>query len=775
MRKAYRLTRFLTVFLILALGSIPFSMASAQGDTVVRISGPNVVNPGEQFTVDIIVEPETAIAGMQFNLAFDPSLVTADIVDEGNLLSQNGATTYFTPGVIDNVAGTISAVAGVITTPGQSVAAPGTFATVTLTAATEGGTSPLTLSNVVAGDINGQPVTVSVVSGQVNINQAPLLNPIGARSGGEGELLTFTISATDADGDELFYSASNLPEGASFDAEESRVFSWTPSAEQVGSYSDVHFEVSDGLLTDSEDITITVEAASPDTPPSGGGGGGGGGSTGVTNVYYSVSSNGTFLEDVTAKSADGNVILYIPENTVGLNRNGQFLYSISIKESNTPPPPSDAKIIGQVYEIGPSGATFDPPIDLTCKYVDAEVPQGLAEKNLVLATYNQDTEQWQVLEGNVDIENNTVSTKLSHFSTYAVLAYTRPASFEVTEFSVAPEEVELGSDVNISALVSNTGDLTGSYEVSLELDDVVMQTREVALDGGDSVTVIFNVVPETAGEHKVGIGDSLATFTVKEPEAPADFTTSALNITPNEVSPGDSVTIAVLVSNNGDLSGSYEAVLKIDDAVVQTKEVTISGGDSEIISFSITPDTPGRYTVDVNGLAGTYEVQSPLPPAAIEASNPGPGIGSFDVTPIYDNETGKLVSARIDYQLNESQDLNPESELNLKVYYEGELLEELSLLAMSQWQPGENTVSAGYIPSLGWNPGLYTFQVELYGGDSSVQSTEQYQFTVTPESITRVVSWKTLGIVVGATLILVTVVVAIILYRRRDMLRDYIE
>ena len=70
-------------------------------------------------------------------------------------------------------------------------------------------------------------------------------------------MLSFVISATDPDGDTLTYSASNLPSGATFDAG-TRTFSWTPSFTQAGSYPGVHFEVSDGSLTDSEDITITV-------------------------------------------------------------------------------------------------------------------------------------------------------------------------------------------------------------------------------------------------------------------------------------------------------------------------------------------------------------------------------------------------------------------------------------------------------------------------------------------------------------------------------------
>ena len=256
MRNIHDYLRTLTSLLLLTLALLPFSLASAQETTSVSVSAPDEVNSGEQFTIDILVDPATAIAGVQFDLTFNPSLVTVDSLAEGNLLSQNGAATYFSQGTIDNVTGTITAVAGAITTPGQTVASTGTFATITLTAGDVGGTCPLTLSGVVVGNIDGQAVPVSVVNGQVTVNLPPVLALIGGKSINESELLTFTISATDADGDQLVYSASNLPDGASFDPE-TKTFSWTPRYDQAGIYT-VHFEVSDGVLTDEEDVTITV-------------------------------------------------------------------------------------------------------------------------------------------------------------------------------------------------------------------------------------------------------------------------------------------------------------------------------------------------------------------------------------------------------------------------------------------------------------------------------------------------------------------------------------
>jgi hypothetical protein len=125
-----------------------------------------------------------------------------------------------------------------------------------MNAGTQGGTSALTLSNVIVANVSGQSVAVIVNSGQVSIDNAPALNAIGAQYGNEGDTITFTALATDADSDPLTYSASGLPEGASFNTG-TRTFSWTPRYNQAGVYT-VRIEVSDGSLTDYEDVPVTA-------------------------------------------------------------------------------------------------------------------------------------------------------------------------------------------------------------------------------------------------------------------------------------------------------------------------------------------------------------------------------------------------------------------------------------------------------------------------------------------------------------------------------------
>jgi hypothetical protein len=87
-------------------------------------------------------------------------------------------------------------------------------------------------------------------------NHAPVLTPVGDRSVVETETLTFSVSATDADGDLLTYSTGTLPAGATFTAA-TQTFAWTPTSLQSGRYP-VMFQVNDGQVNVSQTITITV-------------------------------------------------------------------------------------------------------------------------------------------------------------------------------------------------------------------------------------------------------------------------------------------------------------------------------------------------------------------------------------------------------------------------------------------------------------------------------------------------------------------------------------
>ncbi len=107
---------------------------------------------------------------------------------------------------------------------------------------------------------DGQLATERTVNITVNeVNLAPVLASIQSQTVNEGNLLTFTTSATDADlpANPLTYSLIGAPAGASINSS-TGVFTWTPTEAQGpgGVYFTVR--VNDGNLTHDRSVAITV-------------------------------------------------------------------------------------------------------------------------------------------------------------------------------------------------------------------------------------------------------------------------------------------------------------------------------------------------------------------------------------------------------------------------------------------------------------------------------------------------------------------------------------
>jgi len=656
--------------------------ASAAGNAVVSISVPaGDLNTGEQFTISIAVEPNNAMAGMQFNLSYDPDVVTFNSITEGNLLNQGGASTYFNDGQTNYAAGTVTGVFGAIITPGETVATTGAFAVITMTAGSAGGTSPLTLSNVVIGDIDSQPLQVSII-----------------------------------------------------------------------------------------DDVINVTATEPSPPPSGGSSPGGGSSepAGVTDLRGLVDTNGLMLEDVIAAGTDSRVELRITQDTYVRNKYGQALTSLKItaQAENQSPGPGSI-IVSQSYQIEPESATFEESATLVFRYSTSEIPAGIPVENLYIALWDQVNMTWTDLGGIVDGEAGTVSVLINHLSNYALMAHNRPASISVRNFLLTPGEVVPGQSVTASIEVSNQGDLTGTYQAELMLDNVVMQTRTVTVDRDGSEAVIFTLSLDTPGEHRVSLGGLTATFFVNEPQAAAAFTINRLEINPISVNAGEKINISIFVENTGDLPGTYPITLSIDDIIVETREISLDGHGSMTASFSFIVDAVGEHTANIGDLQGVYEViQSSQP----EPEKSGLELNGFSTTPNYDGVTNTLASVRIRYQMNQSWTSEADARLVMTVFHDSELLEQVSLFTLSQLTEDGTTGEFDYIPAAGWMSGEYTFQAELYDGENLIQETLLHSLLVTPEAITKVVSWWTLGAVIGIATLLIVVLISVIVYRRRDML-----
>jgi VCBS repeat-containing protein len=299
------------------------------------------------------------------------------------------------------------------------------------------------------GQANSNTTTVTITVNAIDetpVNNAPVLNPIGGKAVTAGQLLTFTVLATDPDGNTLTYAASNLPSGAVF-TPVTGVFSWTPASSQTGTFANVRFQVSDGTLTDYENITITVNTAPADTTP-----------PQVSGIsFVVVSSTSVNINWSTNELSDG-----------------QVEYSAS--------------------------------------------PSQLSDKNPNLVTNHQ---------------------------------------------------------VPLTGLLTGT---TYTYKV-------------MSADAAGNLTVV-----------------SGGTFTT--PTTGAVYSVSSLSIKPSVVYPWQRVNVSVIATNKGTVKGTYTIQFKVNGVVESTRIVTLAAGAKQYITFYTSKTTAGTYTVDVNGLAGSFLVKS---------------------------------------------------------------------------------------------------------------------------------------------------------------------
>jgi len=88
---------------------------------------------------------------------------------------------------------------------------------------------------------------------------------------------------------------------------------------------------------------------------------------------------------------------------------------------------------------------------------------------------------------------------------------------------------------------------------------------------------------------------------------------SNLSINPAKSKIGGTISISINATNVSDLPGTFTITLKVNDAVEEMKNVTLSAGESSIVTFELTRGTVGTYTVEVDGLTGSFTVEEAPP------------------------------------------------------------------------------------------------------------------------------------------------------------------
>jgi len=111
------------------------------------------------------------------------------------------------------------------------------------------------------------------------------------------------------------------------------------------------------------------------------------------------------------------------------------------------------------------------------------------------------------------------------------------------------------------------------------------------------------------------------------PPLPARFEIRNLDINPNQVTAGESVTISAQLVNIGGLIGEHTLMVNIEGLLETSQVVELAPGQSREVSFTVTPGSPGSYRVEIDDSLGNFVVRAiPIPPipTPVIPTPPGP-------------------------------------------------------------------------------------------------------------------------------------------------------
>ncbi len=405
----------------------------------------------------------------------------------------------------------------------------------------------------------------------------------------------------------------------------------------TSSYNPVDLTINGSLSVVANFVKNPVDSGDTTGQIGNPGGGGGGGFTGgltggsatvqlkrVTSLMQIITDTGMLIDSIEAFSISENVAVILPVYTMCYNSAKAFLGMIVIEEMvNVPNGISADGLFGSVFSLQPEGASFSPEVKLVFKYDPKKLPVSAKEENLKIVWWDKNAKAWVELKSEVDTVKHTVTTWISHFSYYSMMVKVAPANFEIKEVSLGQEELNKGDSTQVKAVIANTGDLTGDYQVVLKVNGVKQEEKSVTIAGGGSADVSFDIAFDKSGSYALSINDIEKTLKVLP--SPASFKIDGLTVAPLSGQPGEDIQVSFTVFNSGEVDGSYAVSCLLDGSLCHSQDVPVPANASEKVAFSLKLDKPGVHNIAVSdSLSENFEIKAPPAPATTKAEAAAP-------------------------------------------------------------------------------------------------------------------------------------------------------
>ena len=214
-----------------------------------------------------------------------------------------------------------------------------------------------------------------------------------------------------------------------------------------------------------------------------------------------------------------------------------------------------------------------------------------------------------IIEGRVVATNQATGTKVTLNADYTV---------DIAQFpNTIGETLQLTQTI---PLTFPLGSPAGSYIITGEL--IAAKVKAIiwwdvtgylpSSEAVGKVNYVLNSANST-GNSSTGAAGTSTTTPIVMPHA-ASFKASSLVVNPTTVKHGATVNISVQITNSGDVTGTDSVVLKINNQAADTKEVTLAGGESKVVTFTTSRNLAGNYLVEIGGINGNFSVAKNLIP-----------------------------------------------------------------------------------------------------------------------------------------------------------------
>ncbi|MGQ9459790.1 MAG: CARDB domain-containing protein [Candidatus Bathyarchaeaceae archaeon] len=217
----------------------------------------------------------------------------------------------------------------------------------------------------------------------------------------------------------------------------------------------------------------------------------------------------------------------------------------------------------------------------------------------------------------------------------------------VVSVTPSPTEVTAGESVSISVVVKNEGTQAETFNVTAYYDNTAIDTKTVTnLAAGSTTTLTFtwdttDVAPDeytisanasvVEGETETDDNTLIGGTVTISPAVVHDVAVVSVTPSPTEVTAGESVSISVVVKNEGTQAETFNVTAYYDNTAIDTKTVTnLAAGSTTTLTFTwdTTDVDEGNYTIKAvastvagetetdnnTKVDGTVTVTAPPPP-----------------------------------------------------------------------------------------------------------------------------------------------------------------